>query len=66
MDDLLRAHDIEYVDAMMSGTVSPAIQRRIVDTGLWLPLCNVRTVTSYRPDVLPGVHLDAEALARIP
>ncbi|TGB42280.1 hypothetical protein EJD98_12150 [Mycolicibacterium peregrinum] len=43
-----------------------AIQRRIVDTGLWLPLCNVRTVTSYRPDVLPGVHLDAEALARIP
>lgn len=43
-----------------------AIQRRIVETGLWLPLCNVRTVTSYRPDVLPGVHLDAEGLARIP
>lgn len=42
------------------------IQRRIVDDGLWLPLCNVHTVTSYRPDVLSGVYLDAEALARIP
>ncbi len=42
------------------------IQRHIIDSGLWLPLCNVRTVTSYRPDLLSGVYLDAEALARIP
>lgn len=42
------------------------IQRRILAGGLWLPLCNVRTVTSYRPGVLSGVHLDAEALTRIP
>ncbi|WKG06220.1 ABC transporter substrate-binding protein [Mycolicibacterium sp. HK-90] len=42
------------------------IQRLIIDRGLWLPLCNVRTVTSYRPGVLAGVYLDAEALARIP
>ncbi|WP_208301334.1 ABC transporter substrate-binding protein [Mycobacterium sp. DL440] len=41
------------------------IQRRILTGGLWLPLCNVRTVTSYRPGVLPGVYLDAEGLARI-
>lgn len=42
------------------------IQRRILTGGLWLPLCNVRTVTSYRPGELSGVHLDTEALARIP
>ncbi len=42
------------------------IQGRILAGGLWLPLCNVRTVTSYRPGALSGVHLDAEALARIP
>ncbi len=42
------------------------IQYRIITRGLWLPLCNVRTITSYRPDVLPGVYVDAEALARIP
>ncbi|CRZ14607.1 ABC transporter substrate-binding protein [Mycolicibacterium neworleansense] len=42
------------------------IQRRIIDSGLWLPICDVRTVTSYRPSVLSGVYLDAEALARIP
>ncbi|MGV0812553.1 ABC transporter substrate-binding protein [Mycolicibacterium boenickei] len=42
------------------------IQRRIIERGLWLPLCNVRTITSYRPDALHGVYLDAEALARIP
>lgn len=41
------------------------IQRHILTGGLWLPLCNVRTVTSYRPGVLSGVYLDAEALARI-
>ncbi|MED5815481.1 ABC transporter substrate-binding protein [Mycolicibacterium sp. 050232] len=42
------------------------IQRRILTGGLWLPLCNIRTVTSYRPDRLSGVYLDTEALARIP
>lgn len=42
------------------------IQRRILAGGLWLPLCNVRTVTSCRPGGLSGVYLDTEALARIP
>ncbi|MEZ0052497.1 peptide/nickel transport system substrate-binding protein [Mycobacterium sp. MAA66] len=41
------------------------IQRHITETGLWLPICNVRTVASYRPG-LTGVYLDTEALTRIP
>ncbi|WP_162464070.1 MULTISPECIES: ABC transporter substrate-binding protein [unclassified Mycolicibacterium] len=42
------------------------IQRHIIESGLWLPLCNVRTVTSHRPGTMSGVYLDAEALTRIP
>ena len=40
------------------------IQRRIVESGRWLPICDVRTVTSYRPE-LTGIELDTEALTRI-
>lgn len=67
-DDLDAMLDAQLICADPDGRrgLVDAIQRRIVETGLWLPLCNVRTVTSYRPDVLPDVHLDTEALVRIP
>ncbi|CDP82635.1 MULTISPECIES: ABC transporter substrate-binding protein [Mycolicibacterium] len=67
-DDLDRLLDAQLVcaDGGRRGELVDVIQRRIIAGGLWLPLCNVRTVISYRPDVLSGVYLDAEALARIP
>lgn len=40
------------------------IQRLIIDDGLWLPIGNVRTVVSHRPDTVPRLGLDAEGLAR--
>ena len=42
------------------------IQRQIIADGRWLPICDVRTVTSFRPENVSGVRLDAEALTRIP
>lgn len=64
--DILLDAQLTCADPDARRELVDAIQHGIVETGLWLPLCNVRTVTSYRPDILPGVHLDAEALARIP
>lgn len=40
------------------------IQHLIIDDGLWLPIGNVRTVVSHRPNVVPRLGLDAEGLAR--
>ena len=40
------------------------IQQHIISAGLWLPICNVRTVVSHRPDIVPPLTLDAEGLAR--
>lgn len=40
------------------------IQQLIIHDGLWLPICNMRTVVSHRPDVVPRLALDAEGLAR--
>lgn len=40
------------------------IQRLIIDTALWLPICNVRTVVSHQSDIVPRLALDAEGLAR--
>ncbi|MFL0290200.1 ABC transporter substrate-binding protein [Mycobacterium sp. SMC-18] len=40
------------------------IQSRIIHDGLWLPIGNVRTVVSHRPDTVPRLALDAEGLAR--
>jgi len=40
------------------------IQRLIIHDGLWLPIGNVRTVVSHRPDAVPRLGLDAEGLAR--
>ena len=42
------------------------IQSRIIHDGLWLPIGNVRTVVSHRPDTVPRLALDAEGLARFP
>ncbi|WP_441959335.1 ABC transporter substrate-binding protein [Mycolicibacterium houstonense] len=64
--DALLESQLHCADPAARRDVVHDIQRQIVDRGLWLPLCNVRTTTSYRPDVLPEVYLDAEALARIP
>lgn len=65
LDAMLDAQ-LACADADARGELVHDIQRRILTGGLWLPLCNVRTVTSYRPGALSGIHLDAEALARIP
>jgi len=40
------------------------IQQHIIGAGLWLPIGNVRTVVSHRPDALSQLALDAEGLAR--
>lgn len=40
------------------------IQQLIIHDGLWLPICNVRTVVSHRPEAVPRLALDAEGLAR--
>ncbi|NKZ09769.1 hypothetical protein HGA11_02175 [Mycolicibacterium septicum DSM 44393] len=64
--DVLLDTQLSCADPEARGALVHDIQRRILDSGLWLPLCNVRTVTSYRPGALSGVYLDAEALARIP
>ena len=64
--DTLLAAQLTCADPDARGALVHDIQRRILDRGLWLPLCDVRTVTSYRPGALSGVYLDAEALARIP
>jgi ABC-type transport system substrate-binding protein len=64
--DTLLDTQLGCADPDARGDLVHAIQLRILTGGLWLPLCNVRTVTSYRPGALSGVYLDAEALARIP
>ncbi|MEV0670108.1 ABC transporter substrate-binding protein [Mycobacterium sp. NPDC050441] len=64
--DILLDSQLRCADSEARGELVDDIQRQILTGGLWLPLCNVRTVTSYRPGVLSGVYLDAEALARIP
>ncbi|MFV8052281.1 ABC transporter substrate-binding protein [Mycobacterium sp. 48b] len=64
--DTLLDTQLACADPDTRGDLVHAIQLRILTGGLWLPLCNVRTVTSYRPGALSGVYLDAEALARIP
>ena len=64
--DVLLDTQLTCADPDARGALVHDIQRRILVSGLWLPLCNVRTVTSYRPGAFSGVYLDAEALARIP
>lgn len=64
--DALLAAQLTFPDPEARRAMVHDVQRRILTDGLWLPLCNVRTVTSYRPGGLSGVRLDAEALARIP
>ncbi|OLP03056.1 hypothetical protein BVU76_06565 [Mycolicibacterium porcinum] len=64
--DALLAAQLTCPDPEARRAMVHDVQRRILTGGLWLPLCNVRTVTSYRPGELSGVRLDAEALARIP
>lgn len=65
LDTMLDAQ-LTCADPHARGELVHDIQHRILTGGLWLPLCNVRTVTSYRPGGLSGIHLDTEALARIP
>lgn len=64
--DTLLAAQLTCDDPDSRSELVQAVQRRILADGLWLPLCNVRTVTSFRPGAVSGVRLDAEALARIP
>lgn len=64
--DIILDAQLSCADADARRELVHVIQQRIIESGLWLPLCNVRTVTSYRPGLLAGVYLDAEALARIP
>ncbi|HEX7823259.1 MAG TPA: hypothetical protein VF477_00005, partial [Mycobacterium sp.] len=40
------------------------IQQSIIHDALWLPICNVHTVVSHRPEAVPRLALDAEGLAR--
>ncbi|MGB8405264.1 MAG: ABC transporter substrate-binding protein [Mycobacterium sp.] len=63
--DTLLDTQLTAADAAARREIVHDIQRHIAETGLWLPICNVRTVTSYRRG-LTGVYLDTEALTRIP
>ncbi|MUL67520.1 hypothetical protein BOO86_23810 [Mycobacterium sp. CBMA 234] len=64
IDHLLDAQ-LSCADADQRRALVHDIQHRIITAGLWLPICNVRTVTSHRPGALSGVSLDTEALTRI-
>lgn len=63
LDDLLDAQ-VHCPDPAERRKLVHDIQRQIIDDGLWLPIGNVRTVVSHRPDTVPRLALDAEGLAR--
>lgn len=63
LDDLLDAQ-VHCPDHAERRELVHDIQRLIIDDGLWLPICNVRTVVCHRPDAVPELTLDAEGLAR--
>lgn len=63
LDDLLDAQ-LHCPDPAERRKLVHDIQRKFIGDGLWLPLCNVRTVVSHHPDVVPEPTLDAEGLVR--
>ncbi|MCX8560567.1 ABC transporter substrate-binding protein [Mycolicibacterium mucogenicum] len=63
LDDLLDAQ-LHCADPTERRKLVHDIQRRIIHDGLWLPIGNVRTVVSHRPDSVSRLALDAEGLAR--
>ncbi|RUP26963.1 MAG: hypothetical protein EKK51_28520 [Mycolicibacterium sp.] len=63
LDDLLDAQ-LHCPDHTERRKLVHDIQRRLIHDGLWLPIGNVRTVVSHRPDTVPRLALDAEGLAR--
>ncbi|UCZ58857.1 ABC transporter substrate-binding protein [Mycolicibacterium phocaicum] len=65
LDDLLDAQ-LHCPDHTERRKLVHDIQRRLIHDGLWLPIGNVRTVVSHRPDTVPRLALDAEGLARFP